>query len=241
MSFQGSKAVIFGGSSGIGLATAQALLAQGAEVTIVARNPAKLAEAAKQLEGAVHTEALDGSDRGAVDAFFRDCGELDHLILTVGGGVPPTPFAEIDLDAFRAGFDAKFWAQFSIAQRAAGQIRPGGSLTFIGGAASRRGLPGMVQYAAINGALDAIVRPLARELAPVRVNVVSPGTVDTPFWGGMPDEARQGVFNRMASALPAGRVGRPEDIAQAVLYAAGNGYVTGTIVDVEGGLLQAAL
>ncbi len=241
MRFTDHKAVVFGGSSGVGLATAEALVAEGADVTILSRDPAKLAEAARRLKGAVGTRAVDGRDRAALDRFFGDYGAFDHLILTLSGGTAPAPLAAIDIDRFRAAFDGKFWAQFAILQRAAAQIRPNGSIILVGGVGSRRALPGLIQYAAVNGALDAIVGPLARELAPVRVNLVAPGVIDTPYWDRIPAETRGAVLDDMTAGLPVSRAGRAEEVAQAILYATANLYVTGTILEVEGGLRHAAV
>jgi NAD(P)-dependent dehydrogenase (short-subunit alcohol dehydrogenase family) len=239
--FQDRRAVVFGGSSGIGLAVARALCDRGAEVTILARDPDKLADAARQMKGRVGTRSVDGRDHAAIDRFFADYGAFDHLILAMGSGAAPTPLPAIDPDLFRAAFDNKFWAQFGILQRAAGQIRDGGSITLVGGIASRRAMPGMTQYAAINGALDAMVGPLARELAPIRVNLVSPGIIDTPYWRNTPSDTRTALLERMTAALPAMRPGRPDEVARAILYAAGNAYVTGQILEVEGGLRHAAI
>ncbi len=240
MSLANSKAVIFDGGSGIGLAAAKGFATAGAEVVLVGRDAAKLERAKREIAGKVATQTVDATDEQAVSAFFKQLGAFDHLVMTVGGNLPPTPFKDIDPRAFRAAFDAKFWAQFTVAQAAAAQIRPGGSITFIGGAASRRGIRGAAPLAAINGALDAMVRPMAVELAPIRVNVIAPAATDTPFWSAMPPAAKEAFFNRMAQVLPVGRAGKPEDIAKAVLFLADNGFVTGTVLDVEGGLIQAA-
>ncbi|GAB4518772.1 MAG: SDR family oxidoreductase [Haliangiales bacterium] len=234
------KAIIFGGSSGIGLASAHALRAAGAEVTIVGRDPDKLAAAAQATPGLV-TAAVDGADPEAVKRFFGQSGEFDHLVMTIGGGTPPMPFHEIDLGGFRKAFDDKFWAQFATAQAGSRKLRAGGSITFITGAAARRAIPTMVPYAAVNGALDAMVGPMALALAPIRVNAVSPGVIDTPFWGNMPAAARAGYFATVAKKLPAGRVGQPDDVARAVRYLAESGFVTGTVLDVEGGIRHASL
>jgi NAD(P)-dependent dehydrogenase (short-subunit alcohol dehydrogenase family) len=237
---QEQRIIVFGGSSGIGLAAAQSLLAAGARVTVVGRSADRLEAAARQTPG-LATAAVDATDAEAVKRYFDQVDTFDHLVITVGGGAPPTPFHEIDLARFRQSFDDKFWAQFAIAQAGSRKLGSRGSITFITGAAARRAVPAMVPYAAINGAIEAMVGPMALALAPIRVNAVAPGIIDTPFWGGMPDAARQGFFTQMGTKLPAGRVGRPDDVAQAVRYLVENGFVTGTTLDVEGGLRHASL
>ena len=237
---QGQQIIIFGGSSGIGLATAQTLLAAGGRVTVVGRSADKLQAAARQAPG-LATAAVDATDSEAVKRFFDQSDAFDHLVITVGGGAPPTPFHEINEARFRKAFDDKFWAQFTIAQAGSRKVSRNGSITFISGAAARRAVPAMVPYAAINGAIESMVGPMALALAPVRVNAVAPGIIDTPFWGAMPEAARQGFFAQMGSKLPAGRVGKPEDVARAVRYLIENGFVTGTTLDVEGGVRHASL
>lgn len=237
---QDRRVIIFGGSSGIGLASAQALLAAGARVTVAGRSADKLQAAAKQAPG-LATATVDATDSQAVRQFFDQSDAFDHLVITVGGGTPPTPFHEIDEARFRKSFDDKFWAHFAVAHAGSRKLSKSGSITFITGAAARRAVPAMVPYAAINGALEAMVGPMALALAPIRVNAVAPGIIDTPFWGGMPEAARQGFFGQMSSKLPAGRVGKPEDVALAVRYLLENGFVTGTTLDVEGGLRHASL
>lgn len=237
---QDQQVIIFGGSSGIGLATARALRAAGARVTIVSRSQDKLEAAAREIPG-LATAAVDATDTQAVKRYFDQVDAFDHLIITVGGGAPPAPFHEISEAGFRKSFDDKFWAHFAIAQAGRRKLARGGSITFITGAAARRAVPTMVPYAAINGAIEAMVGPMALALAPIRVNAVAPGVIDTPFWGGMPAAARQGFFAQMGGKLPAGRVGSPDDVALAVRYLAENGFVTGSILDVEGGLRHASL
>lgn len=238
---EGQKAIIFGGSSGLGLASAQALAAVGAAVAIVGRSPDKLEAAASHIQGTVSSHVVDATDETEVLAFFQRFGEFDHLVISVGGVGYPRPFRDIDQASFRTWFDNKFWAQFSVAHAGAPYLRPSGSITFISGAASRRAIPGMVEYAAVNGAIEAIIGPLALELAPSRVNAVSPGVIDTPFWDRMPQEMKTNSFERMAKVLPVGRIGKSEDVANAVLYLTTTGFVTGTILEVEGGLRHASL
>lgn len=234
MSLAGKVVVIIGGSSGIGLATAQQALAAGARVVIGGRSEDKLKRANERLGGRAEARVVDVTREGDVRALFEAMGGLDHLVTSVGGGAMGR-FVDLDPAMARTAFEGKFWGQYHAARHAASQIRPGGSITLFAGIASRKPMPGMAAVAAINGAIEALCRTLAVELAPVRVNVVSPGLVATPAYDRMPEAQRQGMFNAVAGSLPVKRVGAPEDVAQTVLYLLDNGYTTGTVIDVDGG------
>lgn len=235
---KGQRVIVFGGGSGVGLATAKLVSTQGAEVIIAGRD---LDNAARELPSAI-TKSVDGTKLAEVSAFFEQIGPFDHLVITAGKTNRGGSFQSDITDAtFRDTFDTKFWVQVTAAHQGAKRIRKGGSITFFSGGASRKAMPGMVNIAAVNGALDAIVPTLAVELAPTRVNSISPGTLRTSYWTGVPDAQQEAIFSRMAKALPAGRVGTAEDIAQAVLFVLTNGYLTGTTLAVDGGLPHATL
>jgi NAD(P)-dependent dehydrogenase (short-subunit alcohol dehydrogenase family) len=236
-----AQIVIFGGSSGIGLATAQLLARQGAHVRITGRDAGKLAAARAAISGSASRDsvtghAVDATDRGQVDAFFAETGQIDHLILTLSGGDGAGPLADLDLGKLRNGFEAKFWPHISTAQAALKSLRPGGSITFVSAASAGGHLPGTAGLAAINGALNAIVPVLAIELKPLRVNAVSPGVVDTAWWDKWPAEQKAALFADLSAKSPVGRVGRAEDVAAAIAFVVGNGFVTGQIVQCDGGL-----
>jgi NAD(P)-dependent dehydrogenase (short-subunit alcohol dehydrogenase family) len=242
---KGQKVVVFGGGSGVGLASAKLLASLGAEVIISGRGTKGLDEAVKSIGPTavpVVAHAVDGKDVAAVEAFFETIGPFDHLVITAGqtnrGG---TFVGDITDKTFRDTFDGKFWVQVTAAHAGARRIRPGGSITFFSGGANRRAMPGMVNIAAVNGALDAIVPTLAVELAPTRVNSISPGTLRTTYWTGVPEAQLQQIFDRMAHALPARRVGTAEDIANAVLFLLTTSYATGTVLAIDGGLPHASL
>lgn len=226
------KVVIAGGSSGIGEATARQFVAIGAQVSITGRDPARLAAARARL-GAIHTELLDGRDAAASRAFFERLGPFDHLVLALTGGKGAGPFSTLSLDDLRSGLEAKLFAQLTTLQAALPVLRQ--SVTFMTAASARAAMPGTAGLAAVNGALEAMVRPLAAELAPIRVNAVSPGVVDTPWWDAMPAERKQAHFQQAASSLPVGRVGQPDEVASAIVMIACNGFITGTVLDVAGG------
>lgn len=227
------RVVIMGGTSGIGLATARNLAADGAEVIVTGRDPEKLA-AAKGV--AVVAEQLDSTSEDHVTVFFDRIGPFGHLVLAFSpGAVGIGPLTGIKLADIRAAFDGKLFPYLFAIQRA--QVT--GSITLISASTARSGLAGTVTFAAVNGAIERIVSPLAAELAPVRVNAVSPGAVDTPWWSFLPEEDKQAQFAAAADTVPAKRIGRPEDVADAVRYLIGATYVTGSILPVDGGFTVA--
>jgi len=244
MSFDGQRIVVIGASAGIGEATAAAFAAQGAAVVITGRSKDRLDQAAQRIGHPVEVAELDATDRGALDAFFATTGTLDHLILTASpGAVGAGPFASLDEAALRQAFDGKFFAHVKAIQAALPQLRADGSVTIVSAASARAAFPGTTALAAANGALETIVAPLAVELAPLRVNAVSPGVIDTHWWHGMPDDQRRGYFEAVAAVTPVRRIGAPEDVADAIVYLAGAGFVTGTVLECTGGsnLTAAAL
>jgi NAD(P)-dependent dehydrogenase (short-subunit alcohol dehydrogenase family) len=227
------RAVVMGGTSGIGLAVAEELTDAGIKVTVTGRDPGRLAAADGRFAGA---ERLDGTDREAVTDFFDRHGPFEHLVLAFSpGAVGLGPLREISLGDFEAAFTGKLFAYV----HAIRQARVTGSVTMISAASARAALPGTVALAAVNGAIERIVSPLAAELAPVRVNAVSPGVVDTAWWDFLPGDQRAAQFAAAAGSVPAGRVGTPADVAGAVAYLVGAGMVTGTILPVDGGFTVA--
>jgi len=224
--------VVIGGGSGIGEATAAMFSSRGAEVLIIGRDGAKLEAAAKRI-GSVSCEAADARDGARLKEIFTKRGRFQHLVLCLSGGRGGGPFRTLSLDDLRSGIEGKLLAHLSALQAALPFVTQ--SVTFVSAASARAALPGTAGLAAINGAIEAMVRPLAAELAPLRVNAVSPGIIDTPWWNAVPAQARTAAFENTAKSLPVGRVGKPQDVASAIVWVATNGYVTGTVVDVSGG------
>jgi NAD(P)-dependent dehydrogenase (short-subunit alcohol dehydrogenase family) len=223
---KGQRVLVVGAGGGIGRASAEAFAAAGAHVVATGRNPAKLdAVGAEQI-------ALDFLDNDAVEAFFAGAAPFDHVVIAAAA-TKSGPVGVLALDAAQASMESKFWGAYRIARAA--KIHDGGSLTFVSGFLSKRPSPTSVLQGAINAALEALARGLALEKAPVRVNTVSPGLIDTPLWAGMAEADREGMFERTAAKLPARRVGLPEDIAQAILFVATNSFATGSTVTVDGG------
>ncbi len=237
MSFDGQRVVIIGASAGIGEATAKAFAAQGAAVTITGRSKERLDRAAQRIGLPVQVAELDATNRGALDAFYATAGTVDHLILSASpGAVGAGPIAATDEAALRQAFDGKVFAHVKAVQAALPRLRRDGSVTIITAASARAAFAGTAVLAAANGALEAMVAPLAVELAPLRVNAVSPGFIDTHWWNGMPDGQRQDYFDAVAAVTPVHRIGRPEDVADAIVYLAGAGFVTGTVLECTGGV-----
>lgn len=234
MGIENESVVIIGGSSGMGLAIAKEAADAGAAVIIAGRSQGKLDEASHVIAGDVATYIVDLSDEGSVMELFQSIGSFDHLVIT-GSSVKTGQLRELSLADARASMDSKFWGAYMATRYA--RIRPKGSITLFSGILSRRPSPGLASLAAINAAVEALGRALALELAPIRVNVVSPGLTDTPAYGTMPDDARQEMFAAVAKRLPAGRVGKPEDIASLTLELMRNSFLTGLVVDVDGGAM----
>lgn len=218
----------------MGLATAQMAAAEGADVYIGGRSEDKLRQARAQIRGKVDLIPVNIMDEESVKAFLEKIGEFDHLT-TPGSEAVLGKFLDLDISAAKRAFDSKFWGQYRAAKYAAPKIREGGSITFFAGIWSQRPIFGAAPVAAINSAIEGLGRALAVELAPIRVNTVSPGIVDTPLYSGMEPGKRKAMFQGIAASVPARRVGRPEDIAQTVLYLMANGYTTGSTLYVDGG------
>jgi NAD(P)-dependent dehydrogenase (short-subunit alcohol dehydrogenase family) len=232
--------VIVGGSSGIGLATARHLLASGARVTITGRNQARLVEARRQLGPEAQVVPMDASAADALPAQFAQIGKFDHLVLALGSGKGVGPFATVSLAEVKHGFEEKVYAHFATAQAALPFLNPKGSLTFVSGVSALAAVPGTAGIGAANAAVAQLVPILSVELKPLRVNGVSPGVIDTPWWDAFPEEQKQAMFKDYAAKTPVGRVGRPEDVAQTIAFLIGNGFMTGHMLVCDGGLRLSA-
>ena len=231
------KVVIIGGSSGIGLAVAEVLLGQGATVTVAGRAPDRLDSAertlvSRQPHAILRTIVADVSREDDVERLFKDAGPVDHVVLTAADATGAYQrITSLDLAAARNLIDTKLAGALLVAKHA----EVTGSITFTSGIAAYRPAAGGSVVAAVNGSLESLAYALALEMAPVRVNVVSPGWIDTPIWDTIAGEAKAARLDAMAARLPAGRVGLPGDVAQAMLALIGNPYITGTVVHVDGG------
>jgi NAD(P)-dependent dehydrogenase (short-subunit alcohol dehydrogenase family) len=228
-----TTALVIGGTSGIGLATARRLAALG-PVHVVGRSQARLDDVAASDPALIGHQADAGSAE-QIEAIVAEIGTIDWLVLAASGGEGMGALTDLDLAAVRRAFEAKFWVHLTAARTVLPHLAPSGSITFIGAGSARSAIPGTAGLAAVNGAIEAMVAPLAVELAPIRVNGVSPGLVDTPWWSGLPEDARQAYFSQVAQVLPARRIATADDVAQAVVLAATNPNLTGTVIETDGG------
>ncbi len=227
------KTVVIGGSSGMGLATAKLLYLLGHQIVIASRSKENVDKAVKTI-GQVESYILDVTKEKDVIDFFNSLGPFDHLV-TSAANFAIGPFLKMPLDKAKHFFDSKFWGQYLAARASAPHIRKGGSITFFAGVAGQKPFMNFAAGSAINAAIEGLTRALALELSPIRVNAISPGTVVTPVWDGLPEKERVAEFEDTAKRLPAKRVGQPEDVAEAVRYLIQCGYATGSIVYVDGG------
>ena len=233
-SLAGQTLLVIGGSSGIGEATAALAARYGARVTIASRNPDRLAAALQRLPAGISSSVLDVSDAEAVAAFFAAPREAWHHVVLAGSATRVGPVRGLPLEDAHAAMQNKFWGAYHVGRSAA--IRAGGSLTFVSGVFAQRPAVGAVLQGAINGAVEALSRGLALELAPtVRVNTVSPSTTATPLWDRLGSEGRAAKFADMSARLPVRRVAEPHEIARAICFIATSGFSTGSTLLVDGG------
>jgi NAD(P)-dependent dehydrogenase (short-subunit alcohol dehydrogenase family) len=233
MSLTNSTVVILGGSSGIGLATAKAASAQGARVVITGRSPERLQAAKSALGDEVKTVALDVLDERGTHALFAQLDRIDHVFITAGA-VLFDPKLATEAATIRAALDTRFWGAFNAAKFAAARMGAGSSITFMSGAAAIRPIRGASVATASCAAVEAFARALAVDLAPIRVNAIQPGLIDTPFLDTL-GERRVAFIAEYSKRLPVGRPGRPEEVADAVIFLMKNGFVTGITLTIDGG------
>ena len=227
--------VVCGGSSGIGLAAARLCSALGAEVTIASRSRERLEDARQAIGGKIRTAELDCADAPRVADFFNAFESVDHLIVSLAGNASTGPFQEISEEAFRDTFDGKFWPYVNVVREAVPRLSAEASVTLVIGASAISAVPGAAVLSAVNGALEGMMKTLAVELAPRRINAVSPGLTDTEAWQRIPDEIREQMYAQAAAQTPVGRIGQADDVAQAVAACVLNGFLTGLVLPCDGG------
>jgi NAD(P)-dependent dehydrogenase (short-subunit alcohol dehydrogenase family) len=232
---QDQRVIVLGGTSGIGWEVARQAAGLGAQVTIASSSAERVRKAVADLGGPAEGHALDLTDEAAIQAFFQKTGAFDHLVFTAGDSLNLNPLASADLQQARRAFEVRYWGALAAAKYGSAQIRTGGSIVLTTGIAGARPRKGWVFGASVCGAMNALTRALAMELAPIRVNAVSPGIVRTNLWQNIPEQDREKMFAGAGATLPVGRVGEPSDIARAYLFLMQEGYSTGQVVVVDGG------
>jgi NAD(P)-dependent dehydrogenase (short-subunit alcohol dehydrogenase family) len=234
---QDKRVIILGGSSGIGLAVAEQASSEGAKVVVVSSNPERVQKAVQSVGGEVDGQTVDLSEEEAVAALFTKLGPFDHLIFTAGDSLRLHELAATDLKQARRAFELRYWSALAAVKYGSPHIRKGGSIVLTTGVAGRRPHKGWAVAASVCGTIEALTRALAIELAPIRVNAVSPGVVRTNLWQNMSAAERARLYESVGNSLPIGRVGEVDDVAQAYLFLMQEEFSTGQTVVVDGGMV----
>jgi NAD(P)-dependent dehydrogenase (short-subunit alcohol dehydrogenase family) len=230
----GQTVVVIGGSAGIGYETARLAGAEGADVIVTGRNADRLQRAATEL-GAARTAAFDATDSAALGRFFGDLpSRADHIMVT-GPGPHYAPLADLDREQAHRDFDAHQWLAVEVAQHAVGTVRPGGTLLFMGGTGGRARGPGLSLIAAATAAMPALIANLAVEVAPIRVNLIAAGFVDTPLSAALLGDELDARRDQLRATLPIRRVVGPSDVAALAIHIMANTALTGATFDIDGG------
>ncbi len=231
---RGQTVVVIGGSAGIGLETARRARAEGADVVLTGRNPDRLKDAAAAL-GARSTASFDAEDTAALEAFFAGLdGPVDHIMVTAGGPYY-APLAEMDFDEGRRALQQHPMLMAGVARFGAPKVRPPGTLVFMGGTGARHPAAGVGLSSAMTAALPALTASLAREIAPVRVNLIAAGFVDTPLSASLLGDRLEARRDELRATLPIGRVVGPDDVAALAIHLMVNTALTGATYDIDGG------
>lgn len=228
-SLNGKTVIVIGGSSGIGAAVAKAAAARGAHVVMAGRR------LVSGVENGVRSEPVDVTDATSLQRLFESVGRFDHLVYTSGPSVRAKTLVETDLTEAQENFDVKLWGALRTIQRALPYLDEHASISLTSGQLGRKLASGQFIKTGINAATEALGKQLAKELAPRRVNVISPGVIDTPAYAGLAEEQRLAMFAKAGGALPVGRVGQADEVAAGYVLAMENGFMTGAVIDIDGG------
>ena len=229
------KVVIIGGSSGIGFATAKLLSSMGANVIIASSNQKRIDDALKKLPNQSKGYVVDIKIENQVKTFFDKIGSFDHLVFTAGESLVIKNVADTSLETAKNFFDIRYWGAFTAVKYSVPYIKTTGSITLTSGIASNRPNKGWALGASVCAAMEGFTRAMAIELAPVRVNIVSPGMVKTELWNNMADGDREMMYTNIAKTLPVQRVGYAEDVAKSFIYLLEQNYGTGQTLIIDGG------
>ena len=232
MDINGKKAIVFGGTSGIGLSATQMLSDKGAHVIALSRNPDKL----KTVPKNVTTKKMNVLDRDALEQFFQEIGEYDILVNSATGGARAVgPFLSMDLDGYRASFD-KLWGYTNVVRYGTKYLKDNGNIVLVSGSPARKCRPGQIAISSVGGAVEAFARGIAPEIAPKRINIVSPGIIDTPM-SPLQGKEREDYYKNTTNNNLIPRAGTPDEVATGIIFAIENEFITGTTIDIDGGWL----
>ena len=232
MDINGKKAIVFGGTSGIGLSASQMLSDKGAHVISLSRNPEKVRNVPKN----VTTKKMNVLDRNALEQFFQEEGEYDILVNSATGGARAVgPFLSMDLDGYRASFD-KLWGYTNVVRYGTKHLKDNGNIVLVSGSPARKCRPGQIAISSVGGAVEAFARGIAPEIAPKRINIVSPGIIDTPM-SPLQGKEREDYYNNTTKNNLIPRAGTPDEVATGIIFAIENEFITGTTIDIDGGWL----
>ena len=232
MDINGKKAIVFGGTSGIGLSATQMLSDKGAHVVALSRNPEKLQNVPKN----VVTKKMNVLDRDALEQFFQEVGEYDILVNSATGGARAVgPFLSMDLDGYRASFD-KLWGYTNVVRYGTKFLKDNGNIVLVSGSPARKCRPGQIAISSVGGAVEAFARGIAPEIAPKRINIVSPGIIDTPM-STLQGKEREDYYKNTTNNNLIPRAGTPDEVATGIIFAIENEFITGTTIDIDGGWL----
>ncbi len=232
MDINGKKAIVFGGTSGIGLSATQMLSDKGAHVIALSRNPDKL----KNVPKNVTTKKMNVLDRDALEKFFQEVGEYDILVNSATGGARAVgPFLSMDLDGYKASFD-KLWGYTNVVRYGTKFLKDNGNIVLVSGSPARKCRSGQIAISSVGGAVEAFARGIAPEIAPKRINIVSPGIIDTPM-SPLQDKEREDYYKNTTNNNLIPRAGTPDEVATGIIFAIENEFITGTTIDIDGGWL----
>ena len=232
MDIDGKKAIVFGGTSGIGLSATQMLSDKGAHVIALSRNPEKLQNVPKN----VVTKKMNVLDRDTLEQFFQEVGEYDILVNSATGGARAVgPFLSMDLDGYKASFD-KLWGYTNVVRYGTKYLKNNGNIVLVSGSPARKCRPGQIAISSVGGAVEAFARGIAPEIAPKRINIVSPGIIDTPM-SPLQGKEREDYYKNTTNNNLIPRAGTPDEVATGIIFAIENEFITGTTIDIDGGWL----